>query len=731
MVSCSIPENILDFVDFAVFSIDGGAVRSYNPQAQAALQELGIAIGDGFRYAWLQHPIMRPHRQSMLRRLVAAGRWSGEVQADAQRQAWLKVTVTCSRTDRGRPAAVVCTISDITTEKIKLEQHEKVGRYFQKLMEEMPFMMTRSNKEGNFTFVNRAYSQFVGQPQADIVGRPFFTFVDEEHRSNVEQQLVNLKDNSCIAVLENHLRSSRGNRWTYWMNMVIRNIHNQPELLSIGIDIHRQKEMEEKLQRTLQAANIVNLLTESIFVVDRTLAIPFVNDTAKQWFDRNEMYQVVGGSRCYSIANHSAATEYREYFEKNQEKIPNKYMVGEDNRVYERHSFPVMSEGVVDSILIMIRQLSNLRGVKIDNFKDGFLAHSFVDNLKVGIIHVNKENLVVYANHSAARLFGYTVNEMVGMLAPNLVGETHHDTIQANFEELIAGYKDGYVLENLLRQKDGTQFWGEMQVVAQRSEDGSFIAASVAIVDISKHKKNVEQLQEEASSLKGMLTSKDRLFSVIGHDLKHPLNTTQLFAEQLLAYANELNDEFLKKNLGYIRRVTDNGLSLLSNLLVWSKSQVDGVNPNTERVNLYELVLKVNRLYAQHATWKGVSMVNTVGRQLVVNADRNMLETILRNLCANALKYSHRDSTVEVTAFAYGRYTCILVKDSGVGIACDILPYLFEPNPEKIREGTDNEVGAGFGLQISQRFVLALGGRIWLESKVGEGTSVFFTIPNA
>jgi signal transduction histidine kinase len=177
--------------------------------------------------------------------------------------------------------------------------------------------------------------------------------------------------------------------------------------------------------------------------------------------------------------------------------------------------------------------------------------------------------------------------------------------------------------------------------------------------------------------------------------------------------------------------------SLLDDLLTWSRLQREGgMKYNPEPITLRELVEEILQLQQASAAQKAILLKNSIAENLQVQADRYMLETVLRNLTGNAVKFTARRGKVTVTASvgsskeSVGLVT-IAVKDTGVGISPVNMEKMFRLDAHYTTVGTDGEQGSGLGLIIVKEMVERNGGTIWVESEVGKGTVMSFSIPQA
>ena len=170
-------------------------------------------------------------------------------------------------------------------------------------------------------------------------------------------------------------------------------------------------------------------------------------------------------------------------------------------------------------------------------------------------------------------------------------------------------------------------------------------------------------------------------------------------------------------------------MDLLLNLLEWSQSQTGRMEFLAEEIDFGQLVTNVTSLSNDSAENKSISIYTELQDRLIVVADKGMLGTILRNLISNAIKYTNPEGEIIVTAKQMNNGLLVSVTDNGVGIGSGDILKLFRIDQNHSTVGTQNEKGTGLGLILCKEFVDKHGGKIWVESEVGKGSTFYFTIP--
>jgi len=240
---------------------------------------------------------------------------------------------------------------------------------------------------------------------------------------------------------------------------------------------------------------------------------------------------------------------------------------------------------------------------------------------------------------------------------------------------------------------------------------------------------DVTQLKLAEVQMKELNATKDKLFSIIAHDLKNPFTSLLAFSELIYKNADKLNTNKIKQMALRMNESSKQAYALLENLLSWSRIQTGALKPVFEPISVPGLLTDAKQLTSALALSKSISITIEQEEGLHVSADRQMVATVLRNLIINAIKFSYADSHVIVKAEKKLDHVLFSVTDTGIGIESDNQDRLLKIDNKFSTLGTDKEKGTGLGLVLCKEFVELNGGQINLESDFGIGTTFYFTIP--
>jgi signal transduction histidine kinase/FixJ family two-component response regulator len=248
-------------------------------------------------------------------------------------------------------------------------------------------------------------------------------------------------------------------------------------------------------------------------------------------------------------------------------------------------------------------------------------------------------------------------------------------------------------------------------------------------LELEEHQRTLEKLKESAAHLKSLNAMKDKFFGIIAHDLRNPFSILLGSSELLMNYTERLNIGDIQKISLSIYNSAKNGFTLLENLLEWSRSQTGSLKFNPEKVNIRELVefnIASMKVYIEN---KKIALESDITEEFEVKADRNMINTVMRNLLNNAVKFTHINGRIMVSASKQDNNLVLSVKDTGIGISAANIEKLFRIDTHFTNTGTAQERGTGLGLLLCKEFVEKHGGEIWVESLEGQGSEFKFSIP--
>lgn len=238
----------------------------------------------------------------------------------------------------------------------------------------------------------------------------------------------------------------------------------------------------------------------------------------------------------------------------------------------------------------------------------------------------------------------------------------------------------------------------------------------------------IEEIQHKSEKLEEVNRVKDKLFSVVSHDIKGPLSSLQL-ALSLLKSGDVSREEFMELSTALDERFNQT-TEFIENLLQWATLQLKGESFEPVYIDVSKLAEETITLLKSEIKKKNITVKNNLHHTLQAFADLNMIRSVFRNLFTNAIKFTGSGGTITLSAFGANRHIIISVADTGVGIPAANRDQMFTLGAITT-PGTKQEKGTGLGLLLCKEFIEKNGGRIWLESEEGRGTTFFFSLPQS
>lgn len=247
------------------------------------------------------------------------------------------------------------------------------------------------------------------------------------------------------------------------------------------------------------------------------------------------------------------------------------------------------------------------------------------------------------------------------------------------------------------------------------------------IFQVRYYRRVNKELDLQRKELSGLITNRDKFFSIIAHDLRSPL--AYIVAIMNMLKSGDATEKEQSEMLLNLKGHTKNTLGLIDNLLTWSRVQTGTINFNPVKFNVLELINETTLIFQPAIKEKQLYLEIDSLLPFEVYADRDMTGSVLRNILSNAIKFTQRKGLIIISAKKVADTIAISINDNGVGIEQKYLESIFNVHTSSTRLGTNAEKGTGLGLVLCQEFIEKHHGKIWVESKVNVGSTFYFTLP--
>ena len=348
----------------------------------------------------------------------------------------------------------------------------------------------------------------------------------------------------------------------------------------------------------------------------------------------------------------------------------------------------------------------------------------------IGMAILSPDGQFTKVNITFCEMLGYKEEEIIGNNFRNM---THPGDIDKSLElvkELLThGTSESMSVEKRYLHKKGDIIWALTTISLIRGADEKPLFFIAQVQDITKRKKFEEQLIKNTEELKLLNSAKDKFFSIISHDLRSPFNSLLGLTEYISHSYDEMTPLEIKSSISNVYNSSKQVYNLILNLLEWSMIQSGRLTVNKTVINLSELGREIMNLYEEGTNYKKIKLINSMDQEILVYADKYMIDTIIRNFVSNSIKFTKPGGEITIKGVINGDNAEVSVTDTGIGISAEDQKNLFRIDEQTRRDGTNNEKGTGLGLILCKEFIEKNNGVLWVESEEYKGSRFSFTVP--
>ncbi len=340
---------------------------------------------------------------------------------------------------------------------------------------------------------------------------------------------------------------------------------------------------------------------------------------------------------------------------------------------------------------------------------------------------INAEGIITEISPSVKSVAGYERNEVLGKTLYDFVEMDREWPRVRRILQRMQHVKD-YGLT--LRTKNGKEIYCSLNIHDLKDAGGNFAGFHGVLRDITDRVVAEKQLRRSECELKEANSSKDKILSIIGHDLLGPIGTQKSILDMVIGDVEDFSREEILSLLKTMKPSLDATFSMIENLLSWARIMRKSIHPRLQPGNVAEVVKRSFDLLEQQAAFKNIRLVYEGDKEIRAVFDKNLIDIVIRNLISNAIKFSHPGNDIRVSVTKKGREVEVCVADQGMGLSQeDIQKILKEKEKMESRPGTRKEKGTGLGLVVVKEFIQLNRGNLHVESEPGKGTVFCFTLP--
>jgi PAS domain S-box-containing protein len=354
---------------------------------------------------------------------------------------------------------------------------------------------------------------------------------------------------------------------------------------------------------------------------------------------------------------------------------------------------------------------------------------SMISNISDVIAIMDADGQMTFKSANIEKFFGWLPEERIGTSGFATVHPDDIPDVQNVFYSLLGEENSMKTLEFRYLRKDGT--YKPIELTASNQLNIPAInGVLLNYRDISERKEREQKINVQNEQLHKLNAEKDKFFSIIAHDLRGPMGLFMQLTELLADKETVLSADEVSEMIDDMSNLAQNTFNLLEELLEWSQISRGYYDFNPERIILNKVVAECFKILTDQARRKGIELVDNISNEMEVIADKNMLQSVIRNLFSNAIKFTSEGGKVTISAqTAENNQISVSVKDTGIGMTEDLRNELFRIDSNTKRPGTNGEKSAGLGLLLCKEFVEKQGGKISVESEQKIGSVFSFTLP--
>ena len=624
----------------------------------------------------------------------------------------------------------VLILSDITErEKAEgaLKESEENYRVIAQSMIDVIFIIDRFGKQ---LFFNNVVEKILGYKVEEVVGRSFADFLSKENVPEYLIQLENIFSNGEICNFITQIYHKDG--YLVDVEINVKRIKLKGEFVGQGTirDISAKKRAEEELKNTLNRnIALLGAIPDLMFVFDSNCKIvDFHSESHNQLLVSPELFL---GKLVDEILPHEVVIITKEKVEAvlasgEPDYSTYELQIGDELKYFESRYVPCGNK----EVLSIVRDITERKKVEesLNVAIESYMA--IFNSVSEGIYVLDESDILIDVNRGAEEIDQYTTNELVGksfqsigaseknehLNINNILKEVYETGISASFD-FWAVRKNGEIFPKEVFVNKGKYFGKDVLIATAR--------------DITEQNQAEERIKSKNEELQKINAEKDKFFSIIAHDLRSPfaafLGLTQMMVQDLPS----LKLDNIQEIALLMRDSATNLHRLLENLLQWSRLQQGMVAFDPHYFLLVEKVNSSLRSVMEIASNKGVEIVVNVPDGMYVLADENMLESTIRNLVTNAVKFTEKGGKILISAQAENQGAVqISIQDTGIGMNEKMVEKLFRIDELNCRQGTNGEPSTGLGLILCKDFIEKHGGKIWAESTEFLGSTFHIFLPN-
>ncbi|MGF7079279.1 PAS domain S-box protein [Mucilaginibacter sp. UYCu711] len=641
---------------------------------------------------------------------------------------WLKWEVRHWRNDEGQIGGLVMSSEDVS-DKTRIFSNEK---RFQLFMDQLPGLCWITDKHNVLKYANKCfYDTF--QLTSDVIGKSSDEIFGREIAGHFQENNEIVLNSGQGKDFQQTVRDAHGHPQVFKTHKFPFKVADEEMVGAIAFNITKSKLLEEELYQSETQFKLAfehSLIGMALITPDGKLKR--VNKSLCQMLGYTEAEMkgltIQGMTHPDDLEKSVMTLDDLGNRKIDKIKFEKRYMHKNGKTIWVVIAATMLYDGSGQPLYYVsqIEDITKRKEIENDLVLSEKKYRTIFENVQDVFYQTDQNGLVTEISPSIEKYSGYPRKAIIGQPVANF-----YFYVQDRERITEALRTRGFVIDFEVRLKTSDNQLRYASVNAHLIiENGVMIATEGSMRDVTIRKFHENALQALNTELTASNEQKNNLLSIIGHDLRNPISGSLQLLDYTLADFESSTPDEVRSSLSLMKQELSNANNLLEDLLAWAKSQFNAVSFNPVKIaDLAGLVEKCMQTVQPMALKKRIKVVRQMPDGADLTADKGMLETVIRNLLTNAVKFTNTGGEVVISVAKNEVETLFSVQDNGKGIPKQKIGELFNKHTNYTTYGTAGEKGTGLGLNLCHDFVLKHGGRLWVESKEDVGSTFFFTIP--
>ncbi len=674
---------------------------------------------------------------------------------------WYEVHDQLIKWDNGRIAHLEIAYDNIETEKNQINESDKFfsirealenEKKYKKLYNLLKFMSDNAadmfwakDINNRFTFVNKVFAKKLlnTEDTEEPIGKDIIFYAKREQKTHPDIKDFYTLAEKCETYDEKAKKSGKPLHFYYSGKIVntyiYLDVYKSPLLDNKGKitgtvgyarDITETRKYQKELKDNVEKFRLyLNAMPVGLFIMDEKGVIKEVNSAIEKLLGKSEK-ELMGKNLkdfVYSKDYKSLSKGMKILVQQGSAKGEGIFPIGKNKNMAIAYNGLKLSDtsylGVINDITAE-RQAKELLKLNEQRYRTVF---ENLPNIAVQAYDINRKT--IFWNDTSTLFYGYTKEEVYGKRFEDLIiPDDKREWAKRKINEWLNTSKPTKPGEYLRKRKDGsifTVFSSFIKIVNYHGKKEFFSLD----IDLSTIKETENKLKQTLAALKESNKTKDKIFSIIGHDLRAPFNSLLGFTELLIDQYYDFTDEERFNMVNVLRKNSLQAFNLLNNILEWSRQQLGTIHYQPNVVFIKQIVDEVINSVKISAEEKQLTIENKINPHHFAYCDKATVSVIIRNIISNAIKFTFKNGNIEISSSLKSDKLWISIKDTGIGISRKNIEKILRSQGDYTTLGTQGEKGTGLGLMLSQNFIKMNKGELQISSQPGKGSIFSFSLP--